>query len=110
MGSYDGAETCELVGLYILSELGSIKDINVGLYRDDGLATCNLGPRQTEQTKKRICQIFSELGLKITIEANKKVVDFLDITLDLDKDEFKPYMKPNNTPLYVHRDSNHPHQ
>lgn len=40
MGSYDGAEVCELVGLFILTNLGKKfgKD-NSGLYRDDGLAT-----------------------------------------------------------------------
>ena len=39
MGSYDGAEICELVGLYILSILRKVHGIqNVGLYRDDGLA------------------------------------------------------------------------
>ncbi|XP_072050354.1 uncharacterized protein [Amphiura filiformis] len=41
MGSFDGAETCELVGLYLLSQLQHI-DINVGLYRDDGLAICTI--------------------------------------------------------------------
>ena len=36
MGSYDGAEICELVGLYILQVLGEKygKD-KIGLYRDD---------------------------------------------------------------------------
>ena len=39
MGSYDGAEICELVGLYILSFLGKVYGIqNVVLCRDDGLA------------------------------------------------------------------------
>ena len=39
MGSYDGAEVCELVGLFILNDLCNIygKE-NIGLYRDDGLA------------------------------------------------------------------------
>ena len=32
---------CELVGLYLLSQLQRL-DINVGLYRDDGLAVCEL--------------------------------------------------------------------
>ena len=107
MGSFDGAETCELVGLYILSQLKML-DINVGLYRDDGLATCNKTPRQTELIKKEICRIFSDNKLKITIEANLKSINFLDITMDLRNEEYKPYMKPNNTPLYVHKDSNHP--
>ena len=43
MGSYDGAETCELIGLYLLSQMKEI-DINVGLYRDDGLAVCQKNP------------------------------------------------------------------
>ena len=36
MGSYDGAEICDLVGLYILQVLGEKygKD-KIGLYRDD---------------------------------------------------------------------------
>ena len=43
MGSWDGAEVCELVGLYLLHQLTSgtnkVFDIqDVGLYRDDGLA------------------------------------------------------------------------
>ena len=38
MGSYDGAEVCELIGMYIQSLLTNIlsKD-NMGLYRNDGL-------------------------------------------------------------------------
>ena len=39
MGSHDGAEVCELVGLLILDKLQSVfKNENIGLYRDDGLA------------------------------------------------------------------------
>jgi hypothetical protein len=52
--------------------------------------------------------VFKENGLSITAEANLQTVDFLDITMDLTNSTFKPYMKPNNTPSYVHRDSNHP--
>ena len=36
-GSYDGAETCELVGLFVLNEISKIRGLEVGLYRDDGL-------------------------------------------------------------------------
>ena len=40
MGRDDGAEICELVGLYILSFLGKVYEIqNVSVYWDDGL-TC----------------------------------------------------------------------
>ena len=51
-------------------------------------------PRETEQIKKQICKVFAKNGLKITIEANKKSIDFLDVTLDLRSGTFKPYMKP----------------
>ena len=38
MGSFDGAEVCELVGLYILNILSQkFGSGNIGLYRDDGL-------------------------------------------------------------------------
>ena len=38
MGSFDGAELCELVGLYVLYTIGEMYGFNVcGLYRDDGL-------------------------------------------------------------------------
>ena len=107
MDSFDGAETCELVGLYILSQMQDL-GINVGLYRDDGLAVSDKTPKETETTKKRICKIFEKNNLKITIEANLKNVNFLDINLDLRSEIYKPYAKPNNTPLYVHRRSNHP--
>ncbi|GFS09353.1 inositol hexakisphosphate and diphosphoinositol-pentakisphosphate kinase 2 [Elysia marginata] len=107
MGSYDGAETCELVGLFLLSQLKEI-DANVGLYRDDGLVACRLTPRQAENTKKRICEVFQNYGLKISIEANKKIVNFLDVTLDLRNDSYKPYKKPNDNVSYIHKCSNHP--
>ena len=37
-----------------------------------------------------------------------KRVDYLDISFDLDTGLYKPYNKPNNDPLYIHADSNHP--
>ena len=39
MGSYDGTEVCELIGIIMLSLIGNIYNRNnIGLYRDDGLA------------------------------------------------------------------------
>ena len=107
MGSYDGAETCELVGLFILHKLSTL-GINLGLYRDDGLGVSCKPKRQIENLKKQICKTFDDLGLKITIDANLSTVDFLDVTLELKTGLYKPYMKPNNTLQYVHTSSNHP--
>ena len=111
MGSYyDCAESCELVGTYLLH---SIKErfgnaCNFGLYRDDGLGVTKASPRQAELIKKKLCSIFAKYGLKITIEANKKVVNFLDVTLNLASGKYLPYNKPGNIPLYVNKKSNHP--
>ena len=58
MGSWDGAEVCEIVGLFLLSRLQHLS-INVGLYRDDGLAVTDLRPRLAELEKKKICNIMS---------------------------------------------------
>ena len=94
MGSFDGAEICELVGLFLLSELSGL-GIDIGLYRDDGLAASSKSAREIENIKKKMCAIFKNYNLKITIEANKKRVEFLDVYFDLEKDEYGPFMKPN---------------
>ena len=107
MGSFDGAEICDLVGLFILSQLQKL-DLNIGLYRDDGLAVGIQTPRQLEIIKLKICKIFKENQLSITIDANLKVVNFLDVTLDLNTGLFKPFMKSNDNPTYVNKNSNHP--
>lgn len=108
MGSYDGAESCELVGAYLLHIIKQKHGYNFGLYRDDGLGVTQESPRQTEKIKKDLCSIFAKHGLKITIEANKKIVNFLDVTLNLTNGKYMPYNKPNNNPLYIHKKSNHP--
>jgi len=102
MGSYDGAETCELVGTYMLSLITPKFKGQVGPYRDDGLAVCKATPKQIEKTRQEVNEILKSNGLKITIEANKKTINFLDVTLDLTSGSFKPFMKHNNKILYVH--------
>ena len=92
----------------ILSQLNQLYGRNIGLYRDDGLAVFNETPRKIEIIKKNICKIFSKYDLKVTIEANKKFVDFTDITLNLNTGRHMPYAKPNNKPHYIHKNSSHP--
>ena len=95
------------VGLYILSNIQKL-NLDVGLYRDDRLAVTNCTPRQVENIKKKIQETFNGLGLQITIEANLKTINFLDICMDLEADVFKPNIKPNTMPLYINKQSNHP--
>ena len=35
-------------------------------------------------------------------------VDFLDVSFDLITGKYQPYRKPNDAPMYIHKDSNHP--
>ena len=41
MGSFDGVEICEIVGIYLLGNLSPLRKENFGLYRDNDLATVN---------------------------------------------------------------------
>ena len=95
MGSYDGAETCELVGAYILPLLASKFKDEIGLYRDNDFAACKATPREIEKINQEVSNIFKSNGLKITIEANKKTINFLDVTFDLTSGTYKPFMKHN---------------
>ena len=72
------------------------------------MGVSNLSARGVEKIKKQMSSIFRSHGLEITIKANKKRVQFLDFYLDLETGEYGPYMKPNDTPIYVHTGSNHP--
>ena len=111
MGSYDSAEICEFVGLYILHKLQTnFKSASIGLYRDDGLACfSDLNGPKADRIRKKFIKIFREdFGLSITIETNLKAANFLDITLDLNNGVHRPYCKPNDTPVYINVDSNHP--
>ena len=58
--------------------------------------------------RKEIAAHFKTLGLRITISCNLKTVNFLHLTLRLDTGKHYPYRKPSDTPLYIHRQSNHP--
>ena len=109
MGSFDGAESCELISwILFLNQITMKHGQTLGLYRDDGLGVIKATPRKTESIKKDLCIISNNYGLKITIEANKKIVDFLNVTLNLSTRKYQPYSKSNNVPLYVHSESNQP--
>ena len=110
MGSYDGAESCEIVGLYMLDRLKRHIDHRyIGLYRDDGLAIIpHANGPMLEKLKKQITATFKAEGLRITVEASAAEVDFLDVTLNLENGKYRPYRKPNDRPLYINTKSNHP--
>ena len=110
MGSVDGAEICELVGIRILSSLPNKLDKqSTGWYRDDGLALLiNTSKQKTDRIRKDIIEIFKNAGFNIEIKTNLYLVDFQDVTFNLLDGTYKPYKKPNDQILYVNTSSNHP--
>lgn len=106
MGSLDSAESSDLIGLFILYNLTAHYEINtndIGLYRDDGLMVIrNSTNFKIDRIRKLLYKEFKSMGLKITVSTKLKKVDFLDITLDLNKNTYTPYKKPNTNPLYIY--------
>ena len=49
-----------------------------------------------------------EILFGITIKANLHIVNFLDITLDLCNNTYELYRKPDNHPVCINENSNHP--
>ena len=111
MGAYDGAEVAELIGLFMLNKINThFPILTFGIYRDDGLAVHrdSLPGPERDRLRKQLIQLFKDNELKITIETNLQVVNFLDVTLNISNRTYRPYSKPNNIHQYINTKSNHP--
>ena len=110
MGGYDSSQIADLVGLYILNMLTRIiSHQQACLYRDDGLIYIpNSNGPLSSSIQKRIIRAFKFLGFRIEISSNIKIVNFLDVTLDLSNNSHKPFIKTNQNPTYINVNSNHP--
>ena len=94
--------------LYFITAFKSFKTRNVNLYRDNGLILLrNPNGQLSDRIRKNAIKLFKDIGFKIAIEANLKLVNFLDATLNLANSTYKPYRKPNDNLLYIHYSSNH---
>ena len=116
MGSYDGAEICELVGLYILHKLTSgespmFEKEKCGIYRGDGLTIIKIkGSRRIAQNEidPMLRKIFKSEKLDIEIDALTPVTNYLDVMFNLKKHVQEPYWKPDDDPMYLNVNSDHP--
>ena len=65
MGCFDGAEICELAGIYIQSKLTKIMNKeDVALHRDDGLGVFkNISKPEIEGKKKAIAKVFKKIRI-----------------------------------------------
>ncbi|XP_077993136.1 lymphocyte antigen 75-like [Glandiceps talaboti] len=105
MGSYDGAEGCELVGLYMLNTLAKkYHKEDIGLYRDDGLAAFkNTSARKAESMKKDIIKIFHEAedNYRVQLENCQLSRHYIEPH----QRKVLPYRKPNDHPAYTDKSS-----
>ena len=82
---------------------------NIGLCRDDGLLIFkNCSGPQMEKIKERLQKVFKNIGFDIIIKCNMKIVNYLDVTFNLNDSTYRPYQKPDNVIQYIHVESNHP--
>ena len=68
----------------------------------------NFSGLHCEKIKKEFQKFLWQHSLKLIIKCNLKIVDFLDVTLNLTDSTYKPYHKPNDEICYIHKESNHP--
>ena len=110
MGAFDRAEVCQLFSNFLLHKLPEkYERKSLALYRDDGLAIFkNVNEPGSEKIKKHFCKLLIDQDLDLTIQCNMKVVNFLDITLNLENSTYHPYLKDNNKIIHVNTESNHP--
>ena len=92
MGSNDGAEICELTGIYILSQLSNLlPQEDIGLYRDDGqILLRNTNGQLMDRIRKNLIKLFKLIGFKIEIRTNLKTVKSLDVTFNLANSTYRP--------------------
>ena len=102
MGSFDGAEVCDLNDKYGKKQRRTLQRRRVWYSKKKPS-----GP-QSEQTRKGITREFKKQGLNISISADLKICNFLDVTVNLTDGTYYPYRKPNNETLCIDTNSNHP--
>ena len=54
-------------------------------------------------------KIFQKNNLKVKIELCNQKVDFLDFTMDLEKNIYSPFRKENTKNIFMNFNSNHPY-
>ncbi len=80
----------------------------IGLYRDDGLAAVTASWSQMDRIWKEVTKTFLDESLKIADNMKIKTTNFLDVNLNLETEEYKPFRKDNNKPNYINIRSCHP--
>ena len=87
MGSFDGTEVCEVIGLYLLNKIKPVLGSNnVGLHRNDVLAIVHtVNAPKVDRLRQDTIGLFRDEGLSIASDTNLIEKDFLDRSLNLNR-------------------------
>ena len=109
MSAFDGAEVCELIGIFMLLLLSKhINKNHVGLYWNDNLAILrNTSRPEAEKLKKKFQKLVKEKDLDIIAQCNLKINNYLYITLNLNDGSYRLYRKPNEETNNIHISSDY---
>ena len=95
-GPYDREEVCELVETF---SLALVYIMTTG---------CQYLKTQLERIKKSLQKTFKDFVLEIVAECNLRIVNYLDVTLNLNDGSFRPCDKPDDIIQYINKEFNHP--
>ena len=95
--------------LYLLSQF--IDKNSCSLYCDGILILSkNVNGQKADKIRKLVIKNIKDVGFKIKIKTNLKIVDVLDVPINLNKGTYSSYKKPNGKILYTNTLSKHPWQ
>ena len=98
------------MGLYILDSLSRIVAWNRWVYiiYNGIIYIPNSNGRNSSRIQRKIIKAFKFLGFKIEVSSNNKIVNFLDVPLNLSNNTYKLFLKIDQYPSYSNLNSNHP--
>ena len=88
--------------------IGAYVKCSIGSYRDDEFSAFkNKSSTQLKRIKKSLQKIFNDFGLEIVAESNLRIVNYLDVILNLNEGSFKLYHKPDDIIQCINKESKH---
>lgn len=104
MVSYNSAESSGIVGIYLVRRyLSNIN--NTGLYREGGaILQRKIKPRILERSRKVHLKFINIHNRKINTRANPKLINCLDVNLDLNNVRYKICLSEYNHPAIMLKD------
>ena len=69
---------------------------------------CQYLKTQVERIKRSLLKTFKDFGLEIVAESNLRIVNYLNVTLNLNDGSFRPCHKLDDIIQYINKESNHP--